>query len=58
MLYKTAVFRTKFWKDQSRNGQTVEILKVLDAKGSRIRVRFPDGTEKNVYNTELQDFRG
>lgn len=57
MIYKTAVFQTKLWKDQNRNGQTVEILKVLDAKGSRIRVRFPDGKKKDVYNTELRDFR-
>lgn len=49
-------FRTKFFKNQDRNGQRCDIVKIHHTKsGERYDIKFEDGAIiKNVYSEEIE----
>ena len=49
-------FRTKFFKNQDRNGQHCDIVKTHHTKsGERYDIKFEDGAIiKNVYSEEIE----
>lgn len=52
-----AIFNTKFEEDIKHNGEQVEILDYLEDKkvwNSRYKIKFNDGTIKNVYVNEVE----
>ena len=46
------IFNTKIVEDEHRNGQAVEIIS-HDKRNDMILVKFPDGTEKWIYSSEI-----
>lgn len=48
------IFNTKIVEDEHRNGQAVEIID-RDTKNYMVLVKFPDGIEKWVYSSEIDE---
>jgi len=52
-----AIFKTKFANDMEHNGEQVEILDYKESEkiwNSRYKIKFIDGTIKNVYGNEIE----